>query len=39
MTPIEDLQAQATALLTQTESPASVEAKVASTEGPSARFS
>jgi hypothetical protein len=39
MSPIEDLQAQATALLTQTESPDSVEAKVASTEGPDARFS
>jgi len=39
MSPIEDLQARATALLTRTESTASVEAKVASTEGPSRRFS
>jgi tyrosinase len=39
MTSIEDLQARANALLTQTESSASVAAKVASTEGPSRRFS
>jgi tyrosinase len=39
MSPIDDLQAQATALLTRTESTASVEAKVASTEGPTRRFS
>jgi tyrosinase len=36
---LEELQSRATALLTRTESPASIEAKVASTEGPSRRFS
>jgi tyrosinase len=36
---LEELQSRATALLTRTESTASVEAKVASTEGPSRRFS
>ena len=36
MTSIEELQARANALLTQTESSESVEAKVASTEGPAA---
>ena len=39
MTSIDELQARATALLTKTESTESVEAKVASTEGPSRRFS
>jgi tyrosinase len=39
MTSIEDLQARATALLTQTETTESVAAKVASVEGPSRRFS
>ena len=39
MSPLEDLQARADALLTRTESTATVEAKVASTEGPSRRFS
>ena len=39
MSTLDDLQARATALLTRTESTASVEAKVASTEGPSSRFS
>jgi tyrosinase len=36
---LEELQSRATALLTRTESSASVEAKVASTEGPTRRFS
>jgi tyrosinase len=36
---LEELQSRATALLTRTESTASVEAKVASTEGPNRRFS
>ena len=39
MSTLDDLQARATALLTRTESPASVEAKVASTAGPRQRFS
>ena len=39
MSPLEDLQSRATALLTRTESTATVEAKIASTEGPSRRFS
>jgi tyrosinase len=39
MSSIDDLQARATALLTKTETSASVGAKVASTEGPSMRFS
>ena len=39
MSTLEELQSRATALLTRTESPASIEAKVASTEGPSRRFS
>jgi tyrosinase len=36
---LEELQSRATALLTRTESSASIEAKVAATEGPSRRFS
>lgn len=39
MSTLEELQSRATALLTRTESPASIEAKVASTEGPRRRFS
>ena len=39
MSTLDDLQARATSLLTRTEDTASVEAKVASTEGPSSRFS
>ena len=39
MSTLDDLQARATSLLTRTEGTASVEAKVASVEGPSSRFS
>ena len=39
MSRLEDLQARADALLTRTDDPATVEAKIASTEGPSRRFS
>ena len=39
MSPLDDLQARADALLTRTDDPATVEAKIASTEGPSRRFS
>ena len=39
MSPLEDLQARADALLTRTDDPATVEAKIASTEGPTRRFS
>jgi tyrosinase len=39
MTALDDLQARADALLTKTESSASIAAKVASTEGPTRRFS
>ncbi len=39
MSPIEDLQTSANVLLTQTEPAGAVEAKVASAEGPSRRFS
>ena len=39
MTAIDDLQARADALLTKTETSASVAAKVASSEGPTRRFS
>ena len=39
MSPLEDLQARADALLTRTDDTATVEAKIASTEGPSRRFS
>lgn len=39
MSPLDDLQARADALLTRTDDSATVEAKIASTEGPSRRFS
>jgi tyrosinase len=39
MSPLEDLQARADALLSRTDDPATVEAKIASVEGPSRRFS
>jgi len=38
MSPLEDLQARADALLTRTDDTATAEAKIASTEGPSRRF-
>ena len=39
MSPLEDLQARADALLSRTDDAATAEAKIASTQGPSRRFS